>query len=147
MKTKQLSTKYVAWLSADVMHTASRQWLSELLFAKDEQLFFDDLIKSYTLNLIDAKYYEKSKKIVDKLVSLQKDTEKLTLIVVEHEKNLNVMVNKIDEFEEEENYKNEHKELIVLVAEFFENYKSVKKQLFKLIKRILKSKKQKLLLE
>jgi hypothetical protein len=146
MKTKQTEVKYVKWLSAEVMHTESRNWMSELLFAKDEQLFFDDLNKSYTLKLIESKHFSKSKKIVEKLVSLQKETEKLISTIKQHEVDLEIMINKKDELEEEENYKNAHRELIVLVADYFENYKSVKKQLYKLIKAVIKEQKQKLLL-
>jgi hypothetical protein len=147
MKTTQTEVKYAEWLSAEVMHTTSRNWMSELLFSRDEQLFFDDLIKSYTLKLIESKHFAKSKKIVDKLVKLQKETDKLISIVKTHENDLEIIVNKKDELEEEENYKNAHRELIVLVAEYFENYRAVKKQLYKLIKGILKEKKQKLLLQ
>lgn len=147
MKTTQTEVKYVEWLSAEVMHTASRNWMSELLFAKDEQLFFDDLIKSYTLKLIESKHFAKSKKIVDKLVELQKETDKLISTIKKHENDLEIIVNKTDELEEEENYRNSHRELIVLIAEYFENYRSVKKQLYKLIKGVIKENKQKLLLQ
>ncbi|MEN3322146.1 hypothetical protein VP395_00270 [Mariniflexile soesokkakense] len=146
MKTPQTDVKYLEGLSAEVMHNESRNWLSELLFAKDEQLFFDDLIKSYTLKLVDSKHFAKSKKIVDKLVNLHKETDKLYLTIQKHEADLKIMVNKKHELEEEENYKREHSELIVLVADYFENYKSVKKQLFKLIKAVIRENKQKLLL-
>ena len=147
MKTSSKDIKYVEWLNADVMHNASRNWLSELMFIKDEQLFFDDLIKSYTLQLIDSRYFAKSKKIIDRLSHLQKDTDKLIEKVKKHEIGLKVMVDKIDQLEEEENYKKEHRNLIILVTEFFQMNQSVKKQLFKLIKGIIKEKKQKLLLQ
>ena len=52
MKNMYTKANYVEWLSAEVMHEASRKWLSELRFIKDEQLFFDDLINSYTNHLI-----------------------------------------------------------------------------------------------
>lgn len=147
MKTKQDDVTYADWLSAEIMHTASQKWLSELLFAKDEQLFFDDLIKSYTLNLIESKYFPKSKKIIEQLLDLKKQTNMFIASVKKHENELEIMVNKKDEFEEEINYRNAHRKLIVMLTEYSENYKAIKKQLFKLIKGILKEKKQKLLLQ
>ncbi|NNK40881.1 MAG: hypothetical protein HKP45_09540, partial [Winogradskyella sp.] len=60
MSTFNTNPKMVEWLNADEMHDASKKWLSELEFVADEQLFFDDLIKSYTLQLIDSKYFNKS---------------------------------------------------------------------------------------
>jgi tRNA/tmRNA/rRNA uracil-C5-methylase (TrmA/RlmC/RlmD family) len=146
MKASATEIKYVEWLNAEVMHNASRSWLSELMFIKDEQLFFDDLIKSYTLQLIDSKYFAKSKKIVERLSHLQKDTSKIIEKVKKHERALNIMLDKIDQLEEEENYKKEHRNLIILVTEFFQMNQSIKKHLFKLIKGIIKEKKQKLLL-
>ena len=41
MKTKEVKVKYEAWLNTETMHNSSVKWLSELKFAKDEQLFFD----------------------------------------------------------------------------------------------------------
>ena len=147
MKAIQKEAKYVEWVNADVMHKTSKNWLSDLLFVKDEQLFFEDLIKSYTLQLIDTKHFPKSKKIIEMLSELQKETKKLINTIKVHESGLTIMVDKIDQLKEEENYKNEHRKLTISVSEYFENYKSVKKQLFKLIKTILKQKKQKFLLQ
>ena len=147
MKTAQTEANYVAWLSAESMHNTSRNWLSELLFVKDEQVFFDDLIKSYTLQLIDSKHFDKSKKLVTKLAMIQKETLTLIETVKAHERDLEIMVDKKDQLEEEYNYKNAHRELIVLLNDFFEAYQSIKKQLYKLIKGIIKEINQKRLLE
>ncbi|MBT8273994.1 MAG: hypothetical protein KJO77_09320 [Bacteroidia bacterium] len=146
MKTKPKKTKYVEWLSAEVMHKASRKWLSELQFICDEQLFFDDLIKSYTLQLIDSKHFETSKKIVEKLSELQKRNENLINVVKIHENELEIMVDGIDQPNEEEMYKQKHRDMIVLMSEYFNEYRMLKKRLFDLIKKIIKDEKQKRLL-
>ena len=87
MKTKkERVVKYEAWLSTETMHSGSLKWLSELRFAKDEQLFFDDLVKSYTLQLIDSKHFTESKKIVEQLSTSQKETDQLINTIVDHEK-------------------------------------------------------------
>lgn len=147
MKTTHTKTIYVEWLNATVMHDASRKWLSELLFIKDEQLFFNDLIKSYTLQLIDSSHFSESKNVIDKLIKTQKKTNKLLQAVENHERDLKVMVDVIEQVEEEEAYKEEHRVLIVLVNDFFQNYQAMKRQLFTLIKSIIKEQKQKRLLE
>lgn len=145
MKDTQTNTSYVEWLNTEVMHKASHNWLSELLFIKNEQLFFDDLIKSYTLQLIESKYFAKSKKIIDRLHHFQKVTDSIIEKVKKHELGLKIMIGKTDKLEEE-NYKKEHRNLIILVTEFFEMNQALKMKLFKLIKSILKEKKQKLLM-
>jgi len=102
MKPKQTKPKYVVWLSAETMHKSSRKWLSELMFVKDEQLFFDDLIKSYTLQLIDSKHFEESKQLVNTLSNLQKKTNMLIESVKTHETDLKIMVDGINQLKEED---------------------------------------------
>ena len=145
--TKRKVKKYEAWLSPETMHKGSLNWLSELRFAKDEQLFFDDLVKSYTLQLIDSKHFKESKKIVDQLSTQQRETDVLIDTIVKHEKGLNIMVDGIDQLKEENAYKDEHGKLIIQVSLFLKNYRILKTELFTLIKSIIKEGKQKLLLQ
>jgi len=145
MKAKEL--KYDVWLSAETMHKHSRKWLSELKFARDEQLFFDDLVKSYTLQLIDSKHFADSKKIIDKLHSLQKETNTLIHTIENHEKGLKVMLDGINELEKEDAYRHKHGKLIIVVSNFLEKYRTLKTKLFSLIKSIIKEGKQKRLLQ
>ena len=148
MKTKkEIDVKYEAWLSTETMHSGSLKWLSELRFAKDEQLFFDDLVKSYTLQLIDSKHFTESKKIIEKLVASQKRTDELISTIVNHEKGLKIMVDGIDQIEEENAYKDKHGKLIITISGFLKNYRNLKTELFTLIKSIIKEGKQKRLLE
>lgn len=147
MKPKEIKVKYEAWLSAETMHKGSVKWLSELKFAKDEQLFFDDLVKSYTLQLIDSKHFEESKKIVNQLSALQKGTDVLINTIINHEKGLKVMVDGINQLKEENMYKDEHGELIIEVSGFMNNYREVKSKLFALVKHVIKEGKQKRLLQ
>ncbi|WP_396602005.1 hypothetical protein [Algibacter sp. R77976] len=148
MKTKEIKIKkYEAWLSSETMHNSSINWLSELRFAKDEALFFDDLVKSYTLQLIDSKHFSESKKIVDQLSVLQNETNVLIDTVINHEKGLKIMVDGVDNIKEENAYKQEHGKLIVTISEFLNKYRTLKSQLFALVKNILKEGKQKRLLQ
>ncbi|WP_242084639.1 hypothetical protein [Aestuariivivens sediminis] len=138
MKSKEKKIKYGVWLNAEIMHNNSRKWLSELEFAKDEQLFFDDLIKSYTLQLIDSKYFSDTKKIIDRLSLLQNETETLIRTVRNHDKGISIMLDDSYEVEKEEAYKKKHGKLIVVVNSFMEKYKTLKSELFTLIAEILK---------
>lgn len=147
MKTKKGNKKYVEWLNAEDMHDASRNWLSELRFIKDEQRFFEELIKSYTLQLIDSDHFLTSKEIVETLSKLQKKNKAFIEDVKAHENELLIMVDGIDQLEEEETYKNKHRELIVDLSDYFKKYRNLKKRLFKTIEEIMKHDKQKRLLQ
>ena len=141
MKTKEKELKYIEWLSAGDMHDSSKKWLSELDFTKDEELFLDDLIKSYTLQLIDSKHFEESKKFVDELKEFHKKTDNMIKLVKSHERKLKIMVDGVDQLEEEDNYKDEHRYLNNNMEKFLGKYRVFKSQLFNLIKNIIKEQK------
>ena len=143
----QKNRKYVEWLNADIMHEASRNWLSELRFIKDEQQFLSNLIKSYTLQLIDASHFAESKKIVETLEALQKKNIKYIETVKAHENELLIMVDGIDQLQEEEAYRNKHRTLLVNINYYFKEYRKLKKQVFRTIEDIMKHEKQKRLLQ
>jgi len=147
MQTIHTKTKHTEWLSPEHMHDDSKLWLSELKFYKEEQIFLEELIKSYTLQLIDKKHYEDSKAIVKKLSEIVKQTEILLKTVTSHEKQLTIVVDGVDQLKEEAIYRKEHRNLIEIIAEFKKRYQSVKVKLFSLIKLVIKENKQKLILK
>ena len=139
--------RYVKWLSADDMHKASQEWLSELRFIKDEHLFFDDLITLYTSNLLDAVAFSYIQELIDVLNRSQKQNNVLIEAILLHEKELQIMVDGKDQLEEEKAYTKEHRDLILAIAEYLKEYKTLKSQLFDLIKKVKKEEKQKHLID
>ena len=147
MKTKPLKYSYVEWLSAEEMHETSKQFLSELNFIKDEQLFLNDLVKSFTLQLIDTDIFEESKKVIDQIQRFEKDMETLLKKVRAHENQLQIMVDDIDQLTMEKAYIVTHKELLNDVNEYVVKYRKVKERLFKVVSSVMKREKQKRLLK
>ncbi|QRM89365.1 hypothetical protein FG167_08985 [Lacinutrix sp. WUR7] len=142
MITTKTQEKYLELMNATEMHEASKKWYSELSFIKDEQLFFDDLVKTYTLQLIDKNEFANNKEIVDVLNRSQKRNDELLEIVQTHINDLELLVDNVKQPKEELGYKKEHKELIKVISEFFIDYKNLKMQLFEIFKGILKDEKQ-----
>ena len=147
MKTVHTNAKHTEWLSADEMHFESKKWLSELEFCKEEQWFFEDLIRSYTIQILDNNHFEESKKLIEKLTKIVKQTKTLTNAVKSHERELSVMVDGVDQIEEETAYKKEHRNLSELFEEFKKRYRTLKTKLFDLIKTVMKESKQNRLLD
>ncbi|APZ45475.1 hypothetical protein BW723_03805 [Polaribacter reichenbachii] len=149
MKTTNPKTnlKYKEWLSADEMHHNSKEWLSELEFVRDEHLFFKNLISSFTLQLIDKKNFAESKKLIKKLNISILENEELFNLIKNHENNLEIIIDEINQIEKETAYKTEHLELRFSIKKFLENYKELKVRLFNIIKDIKKTEKQKYLIE
>lgn len=144
---KTTKTTYVEWLNAEEMHEHAQQWLSELEFANDEFRFLEDLIKTYTLQLIDSKQFSDNKEIIDAINRSEKRNHLLLEAIKVHSNELEIMVDGKDQPKDEESYKKRHRELILRVSEFLKDYKSLKTQLFSVVQNILKKEKQRLLLD
>ncbi|WP_323789532.1 hypothetical protein [Psychroserpens sp.] len=145
--TTKTHIHYVEWLSADQMHDASKEWLSELKFLRDEHLFFEDLITKFTSQIIDFGKFSDTKEIIDAINKSQKRNNLLIEVVKTHENDLQIMVDGIDQVEEEKAYTKEHSGLIVTIANFLKEYKLLKAQLFNIIKDIKKEDKQRRLID
>jgi len=145
MKISQL--KYTEWLDADEMHEASKEWLSELKFIKDEHIFFEDLVTKFTSQLIAYGNFSNNKEIIDAIYRSQKQNNTLIEAVKIHENELQIMVDGIDQLEEEKEYTKEHIDLIVAITEFLKEYRLLKTQLFDIIKNIKKEDKNRHLLD
>jgi hypothetical protein len=132
MKTIQTQVKYVQWLSADEIHQASKEWLSELSFIKDEHLFFEYLITSFTSLIIESGKFSDTKEIVDVINKSQKRNNILIEAVKVHENELQIMIDGINQVEQEKAYTKEHSDLIIAITDFLKEYKLMKSELFRI---------------
>lgn len=146
MKSKHTNPKYIEWLSAEEMHEVSKHWFTDLKFIADEQQFFQDLIKNYTLQLIDKRVFADTKATIDALEKSIKRNTDLLEAVKTHENDLEILVDGIDQPKEEMAYKKEHRGIASLMSAFFIEYQTLKTHLFQIIKEALKKEKQKRLL-
>lgn len=138
--------KYVEWISPEEMHQASLLWMSQLKFARDEQRFLNDLVKSYTLQLTDSAFFEESKTVVDTLLQMEKRIVPLMKQVQKHENQLEIMVDEVDQLQMEQAYAATHRELIANMEQYMTSYREVKTNLFSLVSKVMRKEKQKRLL-
>jgi len=146
METKKKKHRYIEWLSAEEMHDESKKWMSELKFVKDEQLFLNDLVKSYTLQLVDSNIFNESQKIIKGISKAEKDVLALMKKIQAHENLLEIMVNDVDELKMEKAYLETHWELANKMEHYIVRYRNLKAGLFKVITSVMKKDKQKRLL-
>jgi hypothetical protein len=147
MKSSEKIKSYVEWLSAEELHYDSQNWISKLNFAKDEQRFLQNLIKDYTLDLLDAKVFNEVKPAISDLKELENEHEQLHKKVKLHENQLQIMVDDVDQLKMEEAYVKTHMNLTIEVNNYFEKYQSVKTAIFNIISSVMKNRKQKKLLK
>ena len=134
------------WLDPNEMHEASLQWMSELKFIRDEQLFLNDLVKSYTLQLTDSEVFNESKEIVGAITTAEKEVILLMKKVQAHENQLEIMLDEIDQLKMEKAYTETHWELNSEMASYSIKYRELKTRLFKLVSKVLKKDKKNRLL-
>jgi len=147
MKTIETTTNYIEWLSAEEMHKQSQAWLSELNFIKDEHLFFEDLIKTFTIELLELNDFSNDKEIVDAINRSEKQNMQFIEAVVVHEKGLEIMVDQIDQPKYEKIYKQAHKKLAIQINQFLQEYRMLKSQVFTIITAVKKEAKYRALLD
>jgi len=138
--------KYIESKSPDELHVESLNWISELKFIKDEQRFLNDLLKSFTLQLLENQEFSKNREIINNLTKIRKGGEQLLKKLINHENELLILVDGIDQIKEEKHYRFLHSTYLLEVTNYFNDYKSLKKEIFRVVKQILKQEKQKRLL-
>ncbi|MGB5553012.1 MAG: hypothetical protein WBM83_00030, partial [Flavobacteriaceae bacterium] len=128
------------------MHEASLHWMSELKFARDEQLFLNDLVKSFTLQLVNDEIFQESKEIISAVLKAEKEVVVLMKKVQAHENQLEIMIDDIDQLKMEKAYTETHWDLSSEIKAYLADYRKLKSRLFKLVSEVMKKQKQKRLL-
>ena len=146
METKSNKRKFREWFSADELHEESKKWFSELKFAKDEQKFLNNMVKDYTLDIIDSDMFKTIQPVVESLNKSEKELVDLFKKVQLHENQLQIMVDEVNQEKMEEAYLDTHNDLAMEVQDYFEKYRDSKIKIFDIVSNVIKRKKQKRLL-
>ncbi|WP_029038720.1 hypothetical protein [Salinimicrobium xinjiangense] len=146
MENKAHHYRYIEWKTPDEMHFSSLQWKSELNFIRDEHRFFEDMLKEYTMPIIESQLFSLVKELIQQLELSRKDLSELISRVNDHINRLQRLVEDIDEPKEGKVYRQEHKNILNDVVHFSRQYKRLKKDIFEAVTKAMKQQKQKRLL-
>lgn len=144
---EQKNFRYIEWKSPEEMHYSAQQWSSILAFIKDEHLFFEDMLREYTLPIIESNLVSEVNSLIDRLKKSNEEMESLNRKVTQHQNGLDILVDGKDQPEEEKKYKEEHRQIMREMNSFSDTYKELKKDIFEKISGALKNQKQKRLLK
>jgi hypothetical protein len=147
MDANDQKLSYLEWKSPEEMHVSCLQWLSEINFMEDEHMFLEDMLKEYTLPVLEAHLYEKARNLVTELGSLDKKRAELKNRLLKHRKELEIMVDDKDQLEEETQFKEEHRRIKNEFGHFNQKYRNLKQEIFLTVSTALKDQKQKRLLK
>lgn len=146
MKTKKQIYRYLEWKSPEEMHETSLEWISELNFVRDEQLFLNDLVKAYTLQITSLGLLDESRKLITAISNSEAEADQLLKKVQVHENQLSIMIDDIDQPKMEKAYTETHRDMIFAIDTYLANYRKLKGSLFQMISKVMKKEKQKRLL-
>ncbi|NNK17596.1 MAG: hypothetical protein HKP49_00425 [Maribacter sp.] len=146
MKAKKQIYRYLEWKSPEEMHQTSIEWISEMKFIKDEKLFLNELIKSYTLQITSMGLFEESRKLITAISNSERDLDLLLKKVRVHENQLSIMLDDVDQPKMEKAYTETHRDLIFTIDSYLQEYRKLKGSMFQLISKVMKKEKQKRLL-
>lgn len=146
MKNKTSKFRYIEWKTPDEMHFTSLQWQSEIGFIQDEHRFFEDMLREYTMPIIESHLFSRIKDLIDRLSNSRESLNNLQQQVNEHANRLDRLVQNVDEPKEGRQYRQEHKKILQDVNVYLKEYKQLKKEIFEAVSQALKQQKQKRLL-
>jgi len=134
MKTHQWQLKYVEWFSAEEMHEAAKNWVSELNFVRDEQHFFEHLLQQFTKTDVSSKVTFSCRNLLEELTPLRKECNLLVSALLAHQNKLYILLDGINQIEEENFYRETHEEFIDVIGEFLMKHNQLKKDVFETVK-------------
>ena len=146
MENKAHNYRYIEWKTPDEMHFSSLQWRSELNFIKDEHRFFEDMLKTYTMPIIESQLFSRVKELIERLTLSGKELQILESTVVKHINKLQKLIDDMGEPREGRFYRKEHKTILNDVIHYSRQYKRLKREIFEAVSIAIKQQKQKRLL-
>lgn len=130
--------RLMKWLSPDDLNEICKAWLSELQFMKDEQRFFQEVIRDHNKELTTASNYAHSKELLEQLAKSSAKTFQLMRTVEHQLADLEILVDGVDQLKEEQDFKRRQSLLDDQMATHKNAFKNLKRELFKHIAHILK---------
>lgn len=127
------------------LHDQSVQWINEIQFMTDEQVFLEHLLSSHFLELSSSKLYETTKRLIRKLKEVESLGNDLMDKIQLHNKHVGTIIENFNK-EYQVNVDREHKSIKKDLDSYLLKFRYIKKKIFGIIKSIMKEHKQKLLI-
>ena len=122
------------------LHDQSVQWINEIQFMTDEQVFLEHLLSSHS-----SKLYETTKRLIRKLKEVESLGNDLMDRIQLHNKHVGTIIENFNK-EYQVNVDREHQSIKKDLDSYLLKFRYIKKKIFGIIKSIMKEHKQKLLI-
>ncbi|MDO1513868.1 hypothetical protein Q2T41_14500 [Maribacter confluentis] len=138
MKVKNEKFNYTEWFSADEINEHSKDWLSQLLFIKDEHQFLLNLIQTFSTKKISKNQLNQLEDFKNAINENEIMLHSLISQVKKHMNQLKILVDGVNQLEMEHGYKKTHKELFMSMNQYMLDYRTVKERGFAKLTSIMK---------
>lgn len=119
------------------LNHVSKNWILELEFLRDEQLFLKNLLDTFFMDIYNTEYFFNTRKIIQKLDSYTKKAN-LLLLEMRTQGKLFATLLESNHLQGEQSYKNTHMSLANRYEQFTQSNKMLKSHVFELVDRIVK---------
>ena len=127
------------------LHDQSVQWINEIQFMTDEQVFLEHLLSSHFLELSSSKLYETTKRLIKKLKEVESLGNDLKGKIQLHNKHVGTIIENFNK-EYQVNVDRERQSIKKDLDSYLLKFRYIKKKIFGIIKSIMKEHKQKRLI-
>ena len=127
------------------LHEQSVQWINEIEFMADEEVFLEHLLSAHFLDLSTSKLYDTTQKLIRKLKESGNLGKDLMERIRAHNKHVGVVIETFNK-EYDNAVDREHQAIKKDLDNYILKFRFVKKKIFNIIKEIMKDHKQKLLI-
>jgi len=127
------------------LHDQSVQWINEIQFMDDEQVFLEHLLSAHFLELSSSELYETTKRLIRKLKEVETLGNDLMDKIQLHNKHVGTIIENFNK-EYQVNVDREHQSIKKDLDSYLLKFRYTKKKIFGIIKAIMKEHKQKLLI-
>ena len=127
------------------LHEETSNWLSEMEFMKDEQLFLEHLLSMHFLDLSSTKLYEPTRKLIKRLKEVESLGAELVDKTRKHDESTGIMLEN-KQASRTSKLLTAHEKIKIEYDNYTLKFRYVKKKIFALIKEIMIQHKQKLLI-
>ncbi len=141
MKTK--ASNAYGWESPEIIHKYSVIWHSRLNFILKEVEFLKNLLNNNIFPIVESHLTDKAENFIEQLSELRKEVSLLLKKVTLHKNGVKVLFIKQPPYENEWDYKHEHRKLMIKMHEFDSKYQIMKKEIFRIVKDAIRHQKQK----
>lgn len=136
-------TNAYGWESPEIIHKYSVIWHSKLSFILKEVEFLKNLLKNNVFSIVESHLTQKGEEYMEELTEMKAEVSLLLNKVKLHKNGVKILFVRQFPYENEWDYKHEHRKLMIKMHEFDSKYQVIKKDIFRMVKEAIKHCKQK----